>query len=872
MSFLSKIQSNFTRSVGDFLWNNLLSSYAGTSWKSKGTWGTQCNYSSTSIAESDNKITPQLLVEVCRSQVIFGIKNTIRLRLKEKPYFFKGGKRSSKVLLDILENVDYDKFVDNWIEAMIGTGGGNALCFIRDGKFVCEPFNTEGRTRVRVYADQDQRQIIKYDVVNSSQSVILTLNSDKVHHERYSEEGDFRFAINPVVVATRYYLLGKKAFAALENGFISIRDAKRFVSPNLGFFKDISDLAKDEFITGWIDFKETFSSLTGYVASPLPMSFTNTSQTTAEMQTREIIQYIDEVMVGAYSASLSILGRSDGVNYANGEQNADNFYQLAVEPIKARIEQITTKLMSDLIFDYDPVVNPFKFCKEYSEEDIALREQALVTLKDITPAIQGLGFQIKKESVANLLSKFGLELEDTAQVIDVQAKDDVTQDDKEVEVETKRAEKKQYGCVMAMIEPKTIEKLQSKINKEDLYSEPVNGSGVKDGLGKNPHITVLYGLEYEVSIEEVKESLDESMQDLMDIEKTSRGLGVFSQTDKPYDVLIIKIKKQNDLLSARKALMLLPHTLTYSDYQPHITLAYLKKGTAQKYIDLLDSLDIDKFKITDVVFSSAEQDLDYTSLTKTQNRDFFQRAIKKDQIKGIDSLNEDKEISESKKKLFKAIENQINDAELTFEDQTRELKSIKPIESYLNQDGFKKIAKRVLRSSLGIYNYNYGTDYTLDNVPSFLTEYSELFAKITLYGWEGVKTNNYSDKAVEMVNIPKDYKGIDTTTKNQLNNKTENFDKKEFIQNRQQTIWEGLKENVFDNAQAEMADLDGRIWVGVITSRDDRVGEDHRPLDNKYQKKGKMPDPKTRRGCRCIKYFGQSEKEMIDLGFSLYRN
>lgn len=689
MSFLAIAKQKLARSIGNFLWAEFQNSQ-GQSWLSNGVWGSSGTFinNSSVLGEADNKINPQLLVEVCRNQVIFAIKNTIRLRLKEKPYYFKGGKTTSKSLLKILKEADFERFVDTWLEAMLGTGGGNALCFVnRENKFICEPFNAEGRTRVRVMADYNAREITSYEVVNSTLTRLAEFEASYVFHERYAEEGDFRFAINPAVVATRYYMIERRAFGALETGFENIKRSKRFASPDLGFLKEISEFDRPNTMKIWLDFAQVLKDLPGWVASPLPMEIKNLTLTPAEMQTIDVLKYLDIVMGGAYSTSLSILGRSDGVNYANGEQNADNFYQLAVETIKARIEDITQRLMKQLLPDYDEVSNPFKFCKEINDEDIKQSDQILVTLKEVAPVVQSLGYKIKKESIANMLSKFGLELEDGEQnIVDVQANEDITQDDQEIEIEPKR---------------------------------------------------------------------------------------------------------------------------------------------------------------------------------------FFQRAITKSQIKGVDDLANDKELQESKKKLFKAIESQIKEAKLSFD--KRALESIKPIETYLNQDGFKKLTKIALKASLNIYNYNYGTNYKITDAPKHLIEYSELFAKITLYGWEGVEIKDYSQEAIDLVNIPRNYQGIDTTTKEQLNNKQEDYDQSAFIQNRQQTIWEGLESSIFHTTHDEFADNDGRDFEGFISSRDPRVRPIHRLFDNKYGRKGEIYDINKDYLCRCVKYRGKSEEEMINMGFVPYR-
>ena len=55
--------------------------------------------------------------------------------------------------------------------------------------------------------------------------------------------------------------------------------------------------------------------------------------------------------------------------------------------------------------------------------------------------------------------------------------------------------------------------------------------------------------------------------------------------NKDYDVLKMNIKSEK-LNELNKLASTLPHTSTYPDYKPHITVAYLTKGNGNNYVDL----------------------------------------------------------------------------------------------------------------------------------------------------------------------------------------------------------------------------------------------------------------------------------------------
>lgn len=141
-----------------------------------------------------------------------------------------------------------------------------------------------------------------------------------------------------------------------------------------------------------------------------------------------------------------------------------------------------------------------------------------------------------------------------------------------------------YACLMMDVYPiSLITKLQNQIDKVDLG---------KDGLETNQHITVVYGIDSCVGLSRILKFIPTNIGNLKLGE-----ISAFKNNDD--DILKISIIPSDELLKLRANLVSkLPVTLTYPNFEPHITLAYLKKGTADKYLDKFKNIDVSKETIT----------------------------------------------------------------------------------------------------------------------------------------------------------------------------------------------------------------------------------------------------------------------------------
>lgn len=152
-----------------------------------------------------------------------------------------------------------------------------------------------------------------------------------------------------------------------------------------------------------------------------------------------------------------------------------------------------------------------------------------------------------------------------------------------------------FACLMIDIFPiPLITKLQKQLDIVDLSSK---------GIEYNQHITVVFGIDTNVNLSRVENLIPTNIGDL----KFGK-IGVFYGQE--YDVLKVSVIPSEELLKLRADIVnKLSVTLTFPDFNPHITLAYLKKGTADKYLERFCDYDLSKeiISFSNYNYSSSNQ-------------------------------------------------------------------------------------------------------------------------------------------------------------------------------------------------------------------------------------------------------------------------
>jgi len=133
----------------------------------------------------------------------------------------------------------------------------------------------------------------------------------------------------------------------------------------------------------------------------------------------------------------------------------------------------------------------------------------------------------------------------------------------------------EYGCVMVEVPVSNWNEITSYIDSEDVYTSDDDTHGVQE----NPHVTILYGLHDGVTEEQVK-SVFEGFTESINIEVD--GIGIFENKD--YDVVKFNVNPDGALQELHDRLSEFPNSNDFPDYKPHITIAYVNKGTGKKYV------------------------------------------------------------------------------------------------------------------------------------------------------------------------------------------------------------------------------------------------------------------------------------------------
>lgn len=134
-----------------------------------------------------------------------------------------------------------------------------------------------------------------------------------------------------------------------------------------------------------------------------------------------------------------------------------------------------------------------------------------------------------------------------------------------------------FGCVMLYFDFPEIEQIHKIIESNDIYYEDADMSF---GLEDNPHCTLLYGLHDIVTLNQVQSITDSFTYGNCELYNVS----IFESNE--YDVLKFNVRGKN-LNETNTELKKLPHTSDYPNYQPHLTISYLQKGTGKKYVEKL---------------------------------------------------------------------------------------------------------------------------------------------------------------------------------------------------------------------------------------------------------------------------------------------
>ena len=161
-----------------------------------------------------------------------------------------------------------------------------------------------------------------------------------------------------------------------------------------------------------------------------------------------------------------------------------------------------------------------------------------------------------------------------------------------------------------------------EIPEEDLYTDPKDD---QYGRELEPHITIKWGLTTNDPTE-IENILDGSVSPFQIV---FGEVSMFSEEDKPYDVLKVDMDAGENLEKLHDLFSKLDNEDSHPEYVPHMTVAYVKKGIGKKYVGdkhfvgLEMGVDCFEFKDTkgnsqQIILSSNEDNFDKVSPDPTK--------------------------------------------------------------------------------------------------------------------------------------------------------------------------------------------------------------------------------------------------------------
>jgi hypothetical protein len=160
---------------------------------------------------------------------------------------------------------------------------------------------------------------------------------------------------------------------------------------------------------------------------------------------------------------------------------------------------------------------------------------------------------------------------------------------KELDIDTAN-----LGCVMLPVEPFDIfgEGRDQILDVEDLYaSNNPERWWVNGDVSDIAHITLLFGLitpsfQQKEVVDKVLETWDRP--EYLIPERITFFPSPYEDED--YAAIVVEIEDEH-LIEAHQRLSYLPHVNTYPVYRAHMTIAYVRKASAQRWMDVLNKAD-----------------------------------------------------------------------------------------------------------------------------------------------------------------------------------------------------------------------------------------------------------------------------------------
>lgn len=272
-------------------------------------------------------------------------------------------------------------------------------------------------------------------------------------------------------------------------------------------------------------------------------------------------------------------------------------------------------------------------------------------------------------------------------------------------------DEKNLGCIMLNLQPFDVLR-NVPDGQSDVYvtNEPHSGGVVAE---TEPHVTLLYGLLRNGNT--IKDEVDRVLDGLNIESVVINDVGSFEvKSDSPSVPIIAYVSSNssrglyydgdNRLKEAHDRIALLPHVNTFGDYQPHVTLAYVKNDPdiVQKWVKALgDKLRGMRIGATGINYGDLPQEEDEEELAGDGGK--FLADINSSIV--LAKIQPTRELTDAEKIVkFQSIVDWTNEQESAFAEKAAAalkdaIKPLKPGDTFVMTDSYKTLLNAQYKAS-----------------------------------------------------------------------------------------------------------------------------------------------------------------------------
>lgn len=325
-----------------------------------------------------------------------------------------------------------------------------------------------------------------------------------------------------------------------------------------------------------------------------------------ELSLDALFQQANKKIDSVYGVPASIRGVGENNNYATARTDQQNFMENVVDPITLKIWTAFTHELNRITgglgvaIDYDIEIPALADEEKVQEETGKIRDERFIELSDKGYTAESIAEYFESGDVLDLKKEGVTEKEDDEdegnidegnEVDDSPDPDDggrkpvdnrpnsnalmqISARDYPDIYEGTGIDPNDLGCIMLDLETMPIIEVVGNGAEADLVTESTRHDHMMGAVAeREAHVTLLYGLLENGNT--WKDKVDSLLEGWSYGGVKVKDIGYF---DLPESYAVVAhLEETTDLLEGHNRLTLLPHIQTFSDYRPHVTLAYIKK-------------------------------------------------------------------------------------------------------------------------------------------------------------------------------------------------------------------------------------------------------------------------------------------------------